>query len=294
MRPVLLALLLLAAPAALAGQETSHVLSGRVLTAADGQPIGGAQATLGTRSVGTSEDGTFRFADVPAGAVRLVVSALGYADAAVELVVARDTSLIIRLTEQAIALDPLEVEARRITVSGRVIDPVHRLGVRARVLVRPGDRHDDTNHTGRFRISRVPVVDSSAAIAEGFGYLPQRVWLTTGRDTSVTFVMERDPVVDAVIARQLERIAERSSQLGPLEVEVISGDSMNFAGTLQEILRYQFDLMGARCMVVDERVMSDPNVMVNRWELQWAENIHTIEVIELVIVSCAAIIRKFI
>src|SRR5262245_1401161 len=72
-------LLCLTAPMSLHAQSASGVIEGRVFSAASGGALVNARITLdGTgREIITDESGSYRFAGVPAGTVRLSVSYLG-------------------------------------------------------------------------------------------------------------------------------------------------------------------------------------------------------------------------
>ncbi len=68
-------------PASLAAQPATGAVEGRVFNSATGAALGRAQIAVegGTRETSTDSDGLFRLAGVPAGAVRLNVSYVGFA-----------------------------------------------------------------------------------------------------------------------------------------------------------------------------------------------------------------------
>jgi hypothetical protein len=114
----LAAALLLPAPAD--AQETGAV-AGRVLSPA-GEPVEGAAVTAtlsggGTRRTASGADGAYRITGLRPGRWTLRASRVGFAPASAEVAVAggSQATLDLRLAEQALVLDPLEVRSRRDT-----------------------------------------------------------------------------------------------------------------------------------------------------------------------------------
>lgn len=259
--------------------QTRAAVSGRVVDE-DGAAVSGAEVELNSRTrIPTSQDGAFRFGNVLIGPVELYVRALGYEDAALAFTITGDTTVTIRLVRQPITLEGLEARAPRIDIRGRVTEARHELGVEARVLVRPGGNSTTTNGTGRYRLRDVPVSDSSFVLVESFGYLPQNARLATMRDTTIDFVMVDDPVARAMIERQVQRLVTRSAEL-PYEIEWVRSDSMNHAGTLVDVLRYQYNIRGADCVVLDERVERRFEDMTPHWRMLLPHEVHSIEIID--------------
>jgi hypothetical protein len=113
-------LALLLAPAALAAQEGAAV-SGRVLSPA-GEPVAGAAVTATPASGGrarratTGDDGTYRLAGLRPGAWTLRATRLGYGSVVQQITIgAEDQRVDLRLSGQAVVLDPVEVRSRRDT-----------------------------------------------------------------------------------------------------------------------------------------------------------------------------------
>ncbi len=109
--------LILAAPAHARPQEApdrSASLYGHVLDEATGAPVEGAEVHVGERSVLTSVSGFFAFEELAPGAAVVSVSHLAYEDreVAVQLVAARSVQVEIRVSVEALALDPIEVTVR--------------------------------------------------------------------------------------------------------------------------------------------------------------------------------------
>jgi hypothetical protein len=109
----LLSVLVLALPATLLAQET-RVVSGVVVDAQSGAPVGDVLVTIqdtDLRAV-TDADGRFRVGAVPIGSLRLVLRHVGYGEHAQPLVVGASGSLEfrVRISSRAIELSPLVVE----------------------------------------------------------------------------------------------------------------------------------------------------------------------------------------
>jgi hypothetical protein len=116
MRLALLCLLPLVAASPARAQQAA-TLSGTV-TAADGQPLPGANVFLAQTQRGTTTDaeGRYRLGNVPLGAHRLVASVVGYETAAEDLVLrtpAELRSVDFRLAETEYALGEVTVESTR-------------------------------------------------------------------------------------------------------------------------------------------------------------------------------------
>lgn len=95
---------------------TATALAGRVVADADGRSVSGARIGVqGTELQQiTDADGMFRFVDVPVGRQNLEVRHLAYGDHThgLRLGAGADTAVLIRVTVQAIALEPITVVAR--------------------------------------------------------------------------------------------------------------------------------------------------------------------------------------
>ncbi len=113
------ALALSAGPAS--AQEAGSV-AGRVLSPA-GEPVAGATVTAtpaaagGARRTLSAEDGSFRLAGVRAGRWTLRAARVGFASVSetVTVTAGAEARVELRLAEQALVLDPLEVRSRRDT-----------------------------------------------------------------------------------------------------------------------------------------------------------------------------------
>ncbi|ARA92937.1 hypothetical protein AWN76_007010 [Rhodothermaceae bacterium RA] len=115
--PGVLALLIAASAALPATAQDGATLTGRVLDAATGAPLPGANVFLAHTLRGTSTDsaGVYRIAGVAPGAYELVVSIVGYHDQALPLDVRPADRLLtqdVRLAPAVYELDAVEVTAR--------------------------------------------------------------------------------------------------------------------------------------------------------------------------------------
>lgn len=257
----------------LEAQEARVVLSGRVLTASTSVPIEGATVELNSRrQVLTTSEGRFRFTDVIPGPVHLHVEMIGYASLDLKLVIGRDTAVEVRLEEAPIRLEGIEVEARTISVRGRATDPRTRLGVAGTVTGQPGNRETRTNVTGRYRLSDLPVTDSTFVAMYAFGYAPQQHQVKEDRNTVIDFVMVPDSVAVRIIQHMTNRLAERSDATGK-PVRRGTHEEFNQAGTIMDVLRYQYQVQTFRCLVWDD----DPNRTF--WVLPLPHEVELIEII---------------
>lgn len=102
----------LAVPAAAAGQS---VVYGRVLDDETGRPVAGAALELRTAAGAAlaatiaDREGEFRFQGLGAGRYSLRVGRLGYREARIELQTNDTLEIALRLSVEAVALEPLEV-----------------------------------------------------------------------------------------------------------------------------------------------------------------------------------------
>jgi hypothetical protein len=233
-------------------QTNTIVISGKVVSAQDGRALTGASVELNGRvRHTTTNEGTFRFVDAPAGPAIIYVRALGYEDLEIKLRLERDTVLELRLREAPILLGQIDAVSRVITIRGRVIDPITQMGLDAIVYASPGKRKDDTSGAGRYRIPKVPATDSTSVYVEAFGYLPQRKFTSATADTIVDFELAVDPIVAARIAKIAADIDARADRL-PYEVQTIRNKDIYQAGTLKEVLEFHYHITSWKCLMIDD------------------------------------------
>lgn len=158
--PALLALLALSGAGA-AGQEPVSIL-GRVYDAATGAPIEGAVVELAGSGFGavTNAEGAFRLRGVLPGAHRIQVRHLAYGTLGqdVEVPPDKDLALELRLSAQALELEPIDVE---------VLRPVETATTRSNVITR--DQIEEVagrvRHIGDLVRARIP----GATVSESRG-----------------------------------------------------------------------------------------------------------------------------
>ncbi len=112
--------------------QTTGTISGRVVDAATGAPLAGAEILIeqSGRSVPSSEDGRFVLAGVPTGVYTVRVELLSYRTLRVEQVEVRSRrrkSLELELEAAAIELDPLVVEAERVPLIEPEVSETHHV-----------------------------------------------------------------------------------------------------------------------------------------------------------------------
>lgn len=123
----------------------SAVLEGRLFDADTGAPVEGARITLdGTDyEVSTDDEGAFRVEEMWPGTYTLVIQRLPYAplEESVFVTGGQVTSVVLRLSEEAIAVDPLEVTVERTSLTDRAMgglvvgrEAIERVTARARDL----------------------------------------------------------------------------------------------------------------------------------------------------------------
>ena len=103
---------LLACNVAFAADTHIH---GVIRDSATRRPLAGASVSVQGTSLGavTARDGVFHLHDVPEGAVRLVVSYVGYGRRTIDLVAARDVRIEVLLQAEDVRLSDVVVQAAR-------------------------------------------------------------------------------------------------------------------------------------------------------------------------------------
>ncbi len=162
------------------------ILSGRVLTA-DGSGIAMVQIDLsGTASIQTVSDanGSFRFDNVPTGRQALALTATGWQQKTVSIVVVKGTNQPIEIV--------LEPAAR--SLQGTVYTPSKEPIPNAIVWVGKGDEgiETQTDDAGRFELPDIPVDAVEIRIkATGWEEYTQALDETTGATLNIEIALER-------------------------------------------------------------------------------------------------------
>src|SRR5262245_42676230 len=143
---------LLLAPFHLAGQAQVS-LSGRVLEFGTRSGISGADVSISSVGrVTTSKTGDFRLPRMAAGERVVTISALGYETRELRINVQRDTMIIVELEVRALEVDSLKVQARSVTVRGKIIDRNSKEPVFDADVAIASNRFASSNMIGNFKV----------------------------------------------------------------------------------------------------------------------------------------------
>ncbi len=253
------ALLALVAIPIAALAQTGVVVGGRVFEEGGTTGIPTARVELvGHGSTLTSADGSFRFDGVMPGRYTFRVVAFGYASESRFLPVESDTTVSVPLEVAPVLLDSLLIGARAIDIEGGVRDPEMDIRlVDAEVLTNQGVAAS-TDRRGRFRLERVLEGVRLQVSVRAFGYLPLDSIIVPTENESYAFELEADPVVEAMIDEQVERIEERAAARRSVVMRPMNRQRLlRFAGThtLRAVLEgeYRFYLERVRCVIIDEQ-----------------------------------------
>ena len=243
--------------ASLAGQTVIEV-RGTVTEQGTGRPIRNATVELdGFAPVLTPADGTFRFGEVSPGGRALRVTALGYAPRDMFLVLRQDTVLTVELTVAPVALDTLAVRGERIDVRGLVREKGSDFSLSRAEVVTSLNRGTFTNTAGRFRLRDVPSGASVAVGIRAFGYLPLDTVVVAQRDTTLTFDMEVDSLVQRMISVEVAKIVERSKPYRTALMPAIDRATLlrRANWTVLDVIESEYGIYVSRvrCIVIDER-----------------------------------------
>ncbi len=239
--------------------QASFVVQGAVVTADAETLIANARVELeGFDVVTTGPDGAFRFDPVRAGRYTLRVDAFGHGSVTRTLEVERDVSLTIHLEVVPFQLDSLLVEAHAVDFKGAVRDASHDVPLpNADVLTHQGTS-TWTDRRGRFTL---PVTEHIPIRVEvrAFGYLPLDSILVPDPDERYVFSVTPDPLVQRMIAEQIERIEERSKGRRSFFMKTLDREELVRwdNATLGELLdvKYRARLDRIQCVLIDERVI---------------------------------------
>jgi hypothetical protein len=250
--------LLAACLPALGLAQTTAVVEGRVFDASRGAAVRNAIIDLqGRGSTLTDAGGYFRFEDVRSGAYTLRVDAFGFALDSLTLDVAADTTLVISVRYQPLALDPVVVESRLIDIRGRVRDRTRNLNlVDAEVLTNQAEPVITGPH-GRFEVEDVRANVPLRVVVQALGYVTLDTLFIPDEDLRYDFELRPDPRVEALIGIQSLRLHERDSPTGTAMLQPMDRErALTYAGrhTVASMLEWEY---GARinrvaCTLVNE------------------------------------------
>jgi hypothetical protein len=209
---------------------------------------------------------------------------MGHAPLSASIVLNGDTTVVLEIDVAPIALDTLAVQARQNRVRGVVRDKAADVWlIDAEVLATP-DFQARTDQIGRFDLGKVPSGVPVTITVRSFGFLPQTVTLFPSEDTTLVFEMDEDPVVQAMIARQMKRLDERLADKRYTPLPTLErGDllkNLNRSGTLFDVLYYKLGgaiWMRVACAIIDE------NQIIADWKFGslYPDLVHRVEILEI-------------
>ena len=227
----------------------------------------------------TGQDGRFSFSQVQPGRYSLAVQAIGFAPEDLTIVVAADTTVLVALDPAPLQLDTLAVRTRDVTVRGEVREAESDVWLMGAEVFATPDLTTKTDPIGRFKLSRVPSGIPLTVRVQSFGYLPLAVTIVPQRDTTLQVVLSYDPVVQRMIAQQLERIDDRSEgrRYAPLPVldrDELLKDLNNPLGTMLQRRLGQRMHGRIACTIIDE----NPIMASWRFESLLPDEVQRIEI----------------
>ncbi|HUF51819.1 MAG TPA: carboxypeptidase regulatory-like domain-containing protein [Longimicrobiales bacterium] len=272
-----LALLLVDATSAQAQRQIE--LSGRIVAAHAGSPVPGATVEVpGIGRVLTRDDGSFHFPGLPPAWLSIRITALGYVTEELDLLLHRDTSILIHLQLQPIRLDTVTVRAAFHTLRGRVVarGTGQRL-VDAQVFTGSAAAVR-TGLGGRFAVGGIPSGQDVLFQVEALGFEPLSGRLTIDNDTTVVFELEPDPLGQELIAAQARRLLARTQASG-YSVEHIGADEIMRRGhlTALDVVQTRLGTRAGRvqCVLIDDRVRQLDELRAYPTEI-----VHRIEILD--------------
>ena len=248
------------------GSAQDLVVRGRVVESVDSAWVAGATVHLGTHSpFFTTADGQFEFTGVSPGRQTLMVEALGFGTRVVQFRLRRDTTLIVVLDPDPLALDSLLVRSERVTVRGTVRDAESGRRVpKPQVFLRPGFQ-TMASSAGTFRFRGVPSDREYWLEVEAPGYRPAAIEVTTDGDKDFHITLEADPVAERMMEIQVDHLESRSRRVA-MSRRIMDRDALTEAPfrNLYDFLRYRVGRRGrfkVDCLFIDETREFDTSVL---------------------------------
>lgn len=251
--------LALAVCATQARAQSGAVVEGRV-TSVGGPPIQNALIELqGRPPIRARAGGDFRFEDVALGEYTLRVEAFGYATLTQSIVVDGDLSVAVELDVAPFELDSLVVAPERTDAEGQVRDAERGVPLRG-AEVRTNQGHQvRTDNAGRFDLE---VWDGTPLLVQvrAFGYFGVDTVVVPEPDSSFVFPLVTDPLVERLIATEIERIKERAGGRRAITMRPLDRDDLLRwdNATLLDVLRAEYSNRArrVRCVLVDEELLT--------------------------------------
>lgn len=239
------------------------VVQGRIVEAAGTAGI--ALATVELEGVGstlTSDSGAFRFEDVQPGGYTLRIVAFGYVSHSQYLVAERDTTLTVALQPSPLRIDSLLIELRSVAIRGEVRDREKEFSLVDIAVMTDQGVATRTDENGRFQFGRVIEGVPLHVTVRAFGYLPLDTIVHPREGTSYTLEVQADPVIEAMVAVQVERLARRAAPRFAVGFRNLNRERLlRYAGShaLWDVLLWELGerrLDRVACVVIDERPYS--------------------------------------
>lgn len=239
----------------LASGVSAQTVSGRVIESGGDAGIAAATVELDGARVVTDITGSFTVR-ANAGTHTLRVTAFGYATRETPLVVRADTTVVIALDPSPVALDPLVVEGRTMTLRGEVTEKGTDIGLYD-VDVYAGSQEKRTNVVGGFKIGDLPAGPPFLLSIRAFGYKPIDTMLSLFEDTTIAFALERDSLAQRMIDHQVARLEERAAPRLTAVMPVMDRDYLmrNRNATVLDLIKFRYSGFYTRiqCIMIDDR-----------------------------------------
>jgi hypothetical protein len=255
-----LSVVLLGLPWNSVAAQTGVVVQGRVQELNAATVIALAAVELeGVGTTLTSENGSFRFEGVLPGGYTLRVVAFGYVSDSRYLAVDGAATVTVELQPSPLRIDSLLVELRSVEIRGEVRDPDNDFAlVNISVMTDQGIVTRTDEH-GRFQFERVLEDIPLHLTVRAFGYLPLDSVIHPQADASYIFELEADPVVNAMVDVQVERLERRAAPRFVVGFRNLNRQRLlRYAGshTLWDVLLWEYGeqrLDRVACVVIDEQ-----------------------------------------
>jgi hypothetical protein len=238
----LLPALALLSPLAAAAQQPGFTIEGRVLDESTGLGVSAAGVELaGHGYTITDPDGSFRFEAVRPGGYALLVVAYGYASRSRDLSIRDDLTFTIELEPAPVRLEG--VGATFVEIEGRVRDRANDFFMVDAIVLTNQGRGVATDAHGRFALEGMLEGAPLRLTIESFGYATLDTVVVPREDEKYLFDLEIDPVVEAQIAVQIERLERRAAPAFAVGRRNLNRDDLlAYAGnhTVQSMLLFEY------------------------------------------------------
>jgi hypothetical protein len=192
------------------------------------------------------------------GGYTLRTVAFGYVSDSRFVVVEADTTVTVVLTHSPLLVDSLLVDIRLVDIRGSVRDPERDFSVVGVAVLTDQGRTAQTDTHGNFRMEDVLENVPVHVTIRAFGYLPLDSVIIAQEDARYVFEVEADPLIEAMVDVQVERLERRASPRFVAGFRNLNRDRLlRYAGsaTLWDVLLFEYGeqrLDRVRCVVIDE------------------------------------------